>query len=157
MKAARDNGLLQDFDNEQKEIVFENIENVKKVAEMRLMGRDRWGPEQYQLAFMIKHGILKLPDGTKPLWDPKAHMLEGDNEAAIKRGLFNVKRWLGNTKSGLYLRYHQDPFPDLPALNAWSFTGDDMPNVFGAGSKAQRWDLKPHSLSGTGGDIASKY
>lgn len=123
---------------------------------MRVLGRDRWGPEQYQLAFMIKNNIIKLPKGDKPLWDPEAHMMDMDDDTAIKRGLFNVKRWLGNVKSGAYLRDKQDPFPDLPnGLASWdsALGGGTLGGLVGAGTKAERWDQKPLSGARSGLDV----
>ncbi len=158
MHLARQNGLLQDYDNEQIEILTENINNVLEVAKMRALGRDRWGPEQYKLAFMIKHGIIKLPAGDKPLWDPEAHMMGESDESAIKRGLFNVRRWLGTVKGGQYLRYHQDPFPDLPNLDQWDAQGGTaLASMFGAGSKGPRWDQFPRTPAAMSSDVASRF
>ena len=158
MHLARQQGLLQDYDKEQVEILEENIKNVLEVAKMRALGRDRWGPEQYQLAFMIKHGIIKLPRGDKPLWDPEAHMMGESDESAIKRGLFNVRRWLGQTRGGQYLRTNQDPFPDLPNLDQWdSVSGGLGRQLFNAGHKEGRWDQVPRFDAPTNSDVASRF
>lgn len=157
MYIARQNGLLADYDDEQLEILRENIANVQKAAEMRAKGRDRWGPEEYKFAFAIKSGLIRLPDKDKPLWDPDAHMLGLTPNQAVSRGLFNVKRWLGDQKSAEYLQINNDPFPDLPKLDAWG--GTSLPAIadFGAGSKSQgsRWDLRPRSLAPTQADVLS--
>lgn len=144
---ARQNGLLDDYDNEQLEILNENIQNVAQVARMRALGRDRWNMDDYKLAFAIKSGQIKLPANDKPLWDPEAHMLEADNKASVQRGLFNVKRWIGNQKTAEYLRSNQDPFPDLPNLGAWDVESKGLPiqaeTGAGQGALSRRFDLAP--------------
>lgn len=150
---ARTNGLLADHDDQQLEILNENIENVRKVAVMKAKGADRWGPEEMKFAFAIKSGLIKLPPADKPLWNPEAHMLGLSQEEAVSRGLFNVKRWLGDQKSAEYLQRNQDPFPDLPKLNSWgnNYLPINGPPI-GAGTKANRWDLFPRQQAPTRAD-----
>lgn len=152
MYIARQNGLLNDYDDEQLEILEENIKNVAQVARMRAKGRDRWGKDDYDLAFALKSGQVKLPDPKYALWDPRAHMMgfEEDQAGAIKRGLFNVRRWLGVQNDGKWLRKSQDPFPDLPGLDGSSL-GAMLPiGLQGAGRKSGgvlgRYDLVPNTF-----------
>lgn len=147
---ARQQGLLEDYDNEQLEILNENIQNVAQVARMRALGRDRWTMDDYKLAFAIKSGQVKLPPADKPLWMPEAHMLEPDDDKSVQRGLFNVKRWIGSQKTANYLQKNQDPFPDLPNLGGWdTFTGGSSKLLpihssgAGFGSSESRFDLVP--------------
>lgn len=79
---------------------------------MRLLGRASWSREDYQLAFALKHEYIKLPKGS--LFDPNSYNTEVDNNAAVRRGLFNVRRWVGELRSGDRLRADNDPFPELP-------------------------------------------
>src|SRR5688572_21802598 len=85
----------------------------RRVARMKLLGVAAWDKEDYELAYAIKNGIVKLPQ--KALFDPDAYKLDGDgpdgNAKAINRGLFNVHRYTAPRKD--YFQF-QDPFPQLP-------------------------------------------
>lgn len=110
----------------------ENVHNMMQVAKMKLFGRDRWTEEDYEFLWKLKSGNIILPRGD--IWDPKTHQLAPNNEAAIKRGLFNVARWVGETWGGRYLRKSQDPFPDIPNVIRSPQFGVDSGGVAAQGS-----------------------
>lgn len=136
MFIARQNGLLDGVVKSQWDIIQENVNNALQVAKMKVNGRDRWTSEDYQFAFMVKKGIIKIPKG--PIWEPKTHMIDKDNASSIKRGLFNVKRWFGSPLDGSDMQYMEDPFPELGDVGGHELK---VGNPFHAsGSKSGRWD-----------------
>lgn len=112
MALARQNGALGDYYETRLQVIDEAHEISRRIARMRLLGRASWSREDYQLAFALKHGYIKLPKGS--LYDPAAYNTEPDNASAIRRGLFNVKRWVGDLRDSSRLRVDNDPFPELP-------------------------------------------
>jgi hypothetical protein len=112
---ARDKGVLNDYFEDRLKVIDEYHDLSKKVARMRLLGRHAWTGEDYQVAYAIKSGYLKLPRGS--LWDPNAYTVDENEKASLTRGFFNVKRYgLGGSTN--HLRRNQDPFPDLPGKPA---------------------------------------
>lgn len=115
MHIAREKGLLGEYYGDRLELIDHMHELSRRVARMKLLGVAAWDKEDYELAYAIKNGIVKLPTGA--LFDPDSYMLDGknNNAGAIQRGLFNVHRY---TQPRLDKWKYQDPFPSLPITDA---------------------------------------
>lgn len=135
--------MLKGYTEQQWDVVQENAHNQLQVAKMKIHGVDRWTEDDYKFAFLVKKGIIKIPKG--PIWNPQTHMMGGNNEDNIKRGLFNVKRWLGNSISSMD-PYAEDPFPELAEADT---TPEDPSKSFpwmSAGSGGGNgWDKVPRN------------
>ena len=121
MYIARERGVLGDWYEQRLELIDEMHEISKRVAKMRLLGRANWGKEDYELAYAIKNGHLQIPTGA--LWDPKSYEFDPDVTSAIKRGLFNPRRW-HSWKDPKTEKRQNDPFPDLPSAVSRPTTGN---------------------------------
>jgi hypothetical protein len=114
---ARDKGILSDYFTTREETIDKYHDLSKQIAKMRLRGRSAWTAEDYQLAYAIKSGVIKLPQGS--LFNPTSYLLDDPKDADAdnaKRGFFNPKR-LFSTMSSKYLRDKEDPFPELGGVN----------------------------------------
>jgi hypothetical protein len=107
---AREKGLLGEYYNDRLELIDHMHELSRRVARMKLLGVAAWDKEDYELAYAIKTGIVKLPKGE--LFNPESYMMDKDNAAAAKRGLLNIRRY---TPYRVDYFGKQDPFPNLPA------------------------------------------
>lgn len=107
---AKEKGVLGDFYDQRLEVIDFYHDLSRRIARMRLLGTAHWTKEDYELAFAIKAGYIRIPSG--PLYMPNSYVF-GTADAEIKRGLFNVRRWVGPV-SAHGLRSDQDPFPNLP-------------------------------------------
>lgn len=128
MHIAREKGLLGDYYNDRLEVIDHMHELSRRVARMKLLGVAAWKKEDYELAYAIKNGIVKLPQGK--LFDPESYMLDGKgdagNKAGIARGLFNVHRY---TKMRTDKWNYQDPFPSLPVTDNYSAWQNPLSSV----------------------------
>lgn len=109
MHIAREKGLLGEYYNDRLELIDHMHELSRRVARMKLLGVAAWDKEDYELAYAIKTGIVKLPKGE--LFNPESYLLDKDVKSAMRRGLFNVRRY---TEPRLDYFGKQDPFPNLP-------------------------------------------
>jgi len=80
------NQLAPEILQEKMEIIDTEAELDARLAKMRLRGFPR-DAEDLKLAFAIKSGNVKLPDGT--LWDPSSWRNKESALATINRGLFS--------------------------------------------------------------------
>lgn len=111
MYIATEKGILGDWFQERLELI-EYMHNLsKQIAKMRLLGRANWTKADYDLAYEIKSGLVEIPSG--PLYKPESYLMGRTPQENVKRGIFNVRRWIGYTP---LLKKDNDPFPDLPAV-----------------------------------------
>lgn len=103
--------MLGDFYDQRLEVIDFYHDLSRRIARMRLLGTAHWTKEDYELAFAIKAGYIRIPHG--PLYHPDSYKFDADTDAAVKRGLFSVRRWVGPV-GGAHLRKDQDPFPQIP-------------------------------------------
>ena len=104
--------MLGDWYDQRLEVIDYYHDMSRRIARMRLLGTAAWTKEDYELAFAIKAGYLRLPNGA--LYLPESYTFGETPDQQVKRGLFNVRRWVGDNVNGTRLRNLQDPFPDLP-------------------------------------------
>lgn len=103
--------MLGDFYDQRLEVIDFYHDLSRRIARMRLLGTAHWTKEDYELAFAIKAGYIRIPHG--PLYMPDSYKFDANTDAAVKRGLFSVRRWVGPV-GGEHLRRDQDPFPQIP-------------------------------------------
>ena len=138
MYIAKEKGVLRDWYDSRLEMIDYYHDLSRRIARMRLLGTAHWTEEDYQLAFAIQAGYLKLPSG--PLYLPESYKVYGSESDHIKRGLFNVRRWVG-APEGQSFRNHQDPFPNLPKPDA-NLTAGDL--------------SRTRAIGGTFGDVGNR-
>lgn len=110
MYIATEKGILGDWYQERLELIDYMHNLSKQIAKMRLMGRANWTKADYDLAYEIKSGLVEIPSG--PLYKPESYLMGRTPQQNLKRGLFNVRRWIGYTP---LMDPKNDPFPELPA------------------------------------------
>jgi hypothetical protein len=116
---AKQKGILNDYYDQREELIDYYHDLSRRIAKMRLRGEASWTKEDYELAYGIRSGMIMLPSGE--LWDPSAYKMGIDsNNERIKRGLFNVRRWITGV-DGRDMRRTQDPFPSLPTVDSNTF------------------------------------
>jgi hypothetical protein len=106
---ATEKRIFGDWYEERLELINKMHELSAQIAKMRLMGRANWSKADYDLAYEIKSGLVEIPTG--PLYKPESYLMGRTHAENIKRGLFNVRRWIGETP---LFDKKNDPFPDLP-------------------------------------------
>lgn len=145
---AREKGVLSDYYDDREKLIDYWHDVSARIAKMKLLGRSAWGPEEYKLAFAIKTGVLKLPDGS--LMDPKSYKLgertTGDN---FTRGFFNPKRMFKQVVTK-YLRSNEDPFPDLTNFEKDTNPIDIAGLYKGTGDTSTMWDMPQPRPGGMG-------
>jgi hypothetical protein len=130
---AKEKGVLGDFYDQRLEVIDFYHDLSRRIARMRLLGTAHWTKEDYELAFAIKAGYIRIPHG--PLYHPDSYKFDADTNASIKRGLFSVRRWVGPV-GGLPLRKNQDPFPDVPNPDLRGLHYKDDGTTFGQANQA---------------------
>lgn len=145
---AREKGVLSDYYDDREKLIDYWHDVSARIAKMKLLGRSAWGPEEYKLAFAIKTGVLKLPDGS--LMNPESYKLGekniGDN---FTRGFFNPKRMFKQVVTK-YLRSNEDPFPDLKDFEKDTNPIDIAGLYKGTGDTSGMWDMPDPRPSGMG-------
>lgn len=110
MYIATEKKIFGDWYEERLELIDYMHNLSKQIARMRLLGRANWSKDDYDLAYEIKSGLVEIPSG--PLYKPESYLMGRTHAENVKRGLFNVRRWIGKTD---LMDPKNDPFPDLPA------------------------------------------
>ena len=129
MYIAKEKGVLGDWYDQRLEVIDYYHDMSRRIARMRLLGTAAWTKEDYELAFAIKAGYLRLPRGA--LYLPESYTFDENPDQQVKRGLFNVRRWIKYDVAGDQLRKLQDPFPTLPAGNLAAGDGLGALDVMG--------------------------
>lgn len=104
--------MLGDWYKSRIDLIKDMHQLSEQIATMRCLGRAHWNKDDYELAYAIKNGHITVPKGS--LWNPKSYLKPEDEQANIRRGLFNVRRWHNINDGANRLRKENDPFPDLP-------------------------------------------
>lgn len=145
MYVAKEKGVLGDWYDQRLEVIDFYHDLSRRIARMRLLGTASWSKEDYELAFAIKAGYIRLPKGA--LYLPDSYTFGENVNRQIKRGLFNARRWIGKVVHGDKLRRQQDPFPDLPdSTNTDGYGARDQGTNAGIGSTLYRNDVTRRAM-----------